>query len=128
MYESFLFAKDNYQRTVHVGIDIGGPVGTAVHAFEDGIIHSAGYNPELGDYGHVMVIEHILKNNHGLSKVYALYGHLSAKSTQGKWPGQKIKRGQTIGYMGNTAENGGWTGSWSILIFFTLPGGVWCSH
>lgn len=128
MYESSLFAKDNYQRTVHVGIDIGGPVGTAVHAFEDGIIHSAGYNPELGDYGHVMVIEHILKNNHGLSKVYALYGHLSAKSTQGKWPGQKIKRGQTIGYMGNTAENGGWTGSWSILIFFTLPGGVWCSH
>jgi hypothetical protein len=114
MYKSTLFAKENYQRTVHVGIDIGGPVGTTVYAFEDGIIHSAGYNPELGDYGHVIVIEHILKNDHG---VYALYGHLSAKSTQGKRPGQKIKRGQTIGYMGNTAENGGWTGSWKILVF-----------
>ena len=128
MYESSLFAKDNYQRTVHVGIDIGGPVGTAVYAFEDGIIHSAGYNPELGDYGHVMVIEHILTNHNGLSKVYALYGHLSAKSTQGKRPGEKIKRGQTIGYMGNTAENGGWTGLCSILICFTLLGGVWCSY
>lgn len=111
MYTSSLFGRDNYQRTVHVGIDIGGPVGTAVYAFEDGIVHSAGYNPDVGDYGHVIVIEHILKNRHELGKVYALYGHLSAKSTYGKRPGQKIKRGQTIGYMGNTAENGGWTGS-----------------
>lgn len=107
MYTSSLFARDEYQRTVHVGIDIGGPVGTPVYAFEDGIVHSAGYNPDLGDYGHVIVIEHVLKNRH---KVYALYGHLSARSTRGKRTGQKIKQGQTIGYMGNTAENGGWTG------------------
>ncbi|KAL3817845.1 hypothetical protein ACHAXA_004019 [Cyclostephanos tholiformis] len=107
MYTSSLFARDDYQRTVHVGIDIGGPVGTPIYAFEDGIVHSAGYNPDLGDYGHVIVIEHALKTR----KVYALYGHLSAKSTRGKKPGQKIKRGHTIGYIGNTAENGGWTGT-----------------
>jgi hypothetical protein len=39
------------------------------------------------------------------------YGHLSAKSITKKYAGQAITRGQIIGYIGNTAENGGWTGS-----------------
>lgn len=112
MYTSSLFGEEeSKQRTIHIGIDVGAPVGTPVHAFEEGIVHSAGYNPDVGDYGHVIVIEHHLKNhNDEITKVYALYGHLSAKSIHGKHPGQKIKRGQTIGYLGNTAENGGWTG------------------
>ena len=82
MYTSSLFDNDKHRRTVHIGIDIGGPVDTPCHAFEAGIIHSAGYNEALGDYGHVIVIEHHLKNEHTheATKVYALYGHLSAKS------------------------------------------------
>lgn len=108
MYTSSLFSNGSSQRTIHVGLDIGGPSGTAVHAFERGIVHSAGYNAGVGDYGNVIVIEHHLRND---MKVYALYGHLSSKSIQGRFPGQKIKRGQSIGYLGNTAENGGWTGT-----------------
>mmetsp|Transcript_29572 Transcript_29572/g.62728 ORF Transcript_29572/g.62728 Transcript_29572/m.62728 type:complete len:418 (-) Transcript_29572:122-1375(-) len=108
MYTSSLFLDENNRRTVHIGIDIGGPVGTTVYAFEDGMVHSVGYNPDVGDYGNVIVIEHHLRNN---MKVYALYGHLSAKSIQGKYPGQKVKRGQSVGYLGSTAENGGWTGT-----------------
>ncbi|KAL7473362.1 hypothetical protein ACHAXS_013811 [Conticribra weissflogii] len=106
-------------RTVHVGLDIGGPVGTKVYAFSDGVIHSAGYNPDVGDYGHVIVVEHHLsssgKTSDGdikpSSKIYALYGHLDAKSTLGKYPGQKVRKGQVLGRMGNTADNGGWTGT-----------------
>jgi murein DD-endopeptidase MepM/ murein hydrolase activator NlpD len=115
MYTSPLFVKDGTsteRRTVHVGIDIGAPVGTVIYAFEDGRIHSAGYNPDVGDYGHVVVVEHVLKNHEG-NRVYALYGHLSAKSIKGKYPGQKIRRGKVIGFVGNTAENGGWTGKLS---------------
>lgn len=115
MYTSSLFAEEDASnwRTVHIGIDIGAPVGTTVYAFTDGTIHSAGYNEEVGDYGHVIVIDHILKNPHddAVRKVYALYGHLGAKGIKGMHPGQKIKKGQAIGYLGNTAENGGWTGT-----------------
>ena len=116
MYTSTLFgvkggdsssSSAGERRTVHVGIDIGAPVGTAVYAFEDGRVHSAGYNPDVGDYGNVVVIEHILKSRR---RVYALYGHLSAESIKGKYSGKLIKRGQVIGSVGNTAENGGWTG------------------
>lgn len=62
MYTSALFDDSNgsdnedTRRTVHVGIDIGAPVGTEVHAFEGGIVHSVGYNPDVGDYGNVIVI------------------------------------------------------------------------
>ena len=65
MYVSDLFDDitnkiDGYggQRTIHLGIDLGGPVGTDIYSFSDGIIHSIGYNPLLGDYGNVIVIEH----------------------------------------------------------------------
>ncbi|OEU10810.1 hypothetical protein FRACYDRAFT_263714 [Fragilariopsis cylindrus CCMP1102] len=65
MYVSDLFDDttnkiDGYggQRTIHLGIDLGGPVGTNIYSFSDGIIHSIGYNPLLGDYGNVIVIEH----------------------------------------------------------------------
>lgn len=41
------------QRDIHIGVDVGGPVGTAVHAVADGVLHSVGYNPAPLDYGHV---------------------------------------------------------------------------
>jgi len=128
MYTSSLFLdgpntdfdeNEGMRRTVHVGLDIGGPIGTKVYAFSDGVIHSAGYNPDVGDYGHVIVVEHHLssagKKSDGnikpITKIYALYGHLDAKCTQGKYPGQKVRKGQVLGRMGNTADNGGWTGT-----------------
>lgn len=114
-------------RTVHVGIDIGAPINTPIYAFTDGIIHSLGYNPAIGDYGYVIVIQHYLsggvqddnpqqqqqhqQQEEGGGIIYALYGHLSAKSITKKYVGQSIIKGQIIGFMGNAAENGGWIGS-----------------
>jgi len=127
---------DGYQgaRTVHMGVDLGGPVGTKVYAFEEGTIHSAGYNPDLGDYGHVMVVEHSLpsisldvedkdaskqetvdSDASGVTetttherKVWALYGHLDAKSVRDKVPGKRVRKGQVLGRIGDVHENGGW--------------------
>ena len=111
MYTSSLFgdsnSDDDRRRTVHAGIDIGAPVGTEVYAFEDGIVHSVGYNPDVGDYGHVIVIKHMLSSS---TKIYALYGHL-AKSVLKAKAGETITKGQVIGHIGNTDENGGWTGT-----------------
>ena len=122
MYTSDLFGsgdddEDSSRRTVHVGLDIGAPVNTNVYSFTEGTVHSVGYNPDLGDYGHVIVIAHTLQNG---KIVYALYGHLSKKSIVGKFIGQAIKRGQLIGSLGNTAENGGWTGKSCLRICLCL--------
>jgi len=79
-------------RDIHIGLDIGGPAGTPVHAFADGAVHSAGYNPAKGDYGHVIVTEHIL----GGRRVWALHGHLSSESTKHKSPGTAVAKGDIM--------------------------------
>lgn len=113
MYTSELFQDtdnkvDGYAgaRTVHVGIDLSGSVGAKVYAFTHGIIHSVGYNSDLGDYGHVIVVEHMVPSNG--EKMWALYGHLDETSTKGKVAGQQIKKGQVLGRLGDIHENGGW--------------------
>ena len=118
MYSSSLFDASNGSdaRTVHVGIDIGGPVRTKVHAFADGVVHSAGFNSEWGDYGNVVVVEHEIPSTassddddeSSSAKIYALYGHLDAGSIRGKKPGKRIKKGQVLGRFGDLDGNGGW--------------------
>lgn len=91
-------------RTLHVGIDLGGPVGVAVHAFADGEIIHAGYNPADGDYGHTLVSCH----PHGGRPLYALWGHLSAASIQHSPVGRTVRAGDVLGWLGDRSENGGW--------------------
>ena len=57
MYTQPLFGGE---RTIHVGLDIGGPATTPVFAFEDGIIHSFADNDEDGSYGPTIITEHQL--------------------------------------------------------------------
>ena len=83
-------------RNIHVGIDINGPIGTPCMAFTDGIISHFGYNPEPGDYGNVIILKH---NISGMD-IWALYGHLSSESIEGKSVGQKVGRGETIAWFG----------------------------
>ena len=102
IYTQALFAG---ARTVHVGLDLGGPAGTPVHAWTDGVVLHAGYNEAEGDYGHVLVLEHDAPA--GLPR-FALYGHLSA-ATLGHAPvGRRFREGDVIGWLGAPHENGGW--------------------
>ena len=101
MYTTPLFEGS---RTVHVGIDIGAPTGTPVLAFNDGTILAAGHNPADGDYGYVFVTEHLLDG----VPLWALYGHLDPRSVAGKEPGQPVRAGEILGWLGAEADNGGW--------------------
>lgn len=92
-------------RDVHVGLDIGGPVGTPVMAwFRGSVIHS-GYNPSSGDYGNVIVTEHVI----GETFVYSLYGHLCSSTLQLSPVGRTFSAGETLGTIGDRHENGGWS-------------------
>ena len=101
MYETELFEGDRF---IHMGVDIGGPVGTPCMAFTDCEIYCFGYNPEDGDYGHVIITKQTLD---GID-FWSLYGHLSAESLVGKTVGQRLKSGEIIGFIGDKNENGGW--------------------
>lgn len=101
MYSTDLFSDGRF---LHIGIDIGAPVGTPCMAFDDGEISHFGYNPDDGDYGYVVITKHIIDGR----SVWALYGHLSSKSVENKEIGQKISKGEVICWMGDKHENGGW--------------------
>ena len=101
LYDSELFEG---KRTHHVGIDIGGPVGTPIYAFYDGTIFDKKYLPAEGDYGNVIIMEHEFNG----TKLWALYGHLSSESLETFKIGDIVEKGQLIGWLGDKNENGGW--------------------
>ena len=102
MYEGDLFEKTN--RFIHMGIDIGAPVGTPVKSFYDGEIFLFKYNDQKLDYGYTIITKHQIKGQN----IYALYGHLSNSSLKNKKIGQKIYSGEVIAHLGSEEENGGW--------------------
>jgi len=78
----------------HQGLDISTEKGDPVFATADGVVESASYT---GDYGNLMVVQHAF----GLT---TRYGHLSAFVAK---PGQRVKRGDTIGRIGSTGRSTG---------------------
>jgi len=101
MYNTAIFGGI---RNIHMGVDIGGPVGTPCMAFADGEISHFGYNPEPGDYGHVIITKHNISG----TTVWALYGHLDSISVKDKSIGQIVNKGEVIAWFGARHENGGW--------------------
>ena len=100
MYNTEIF---HGERFLHVGIDIGAPIGTPCMAFTDGEVSHFGYNPEPGDYGNVLITKHEL----GGVSLWALYGHLSSESIENKILGQKVVAGEVVAWFGDESENGG---------------------
>lgn len=126
MYTTELFAGE---RNVHMGIDLAAPVGTPVHAFADGEVHRFGYNPLPGDYGYTLVTRHEI---HGTT-LYALHGHLAARSLEGRFEGQRVRRGEVIAWIGDRHENGGWNPHLHFQLSLRRPEvadlpGVVCEH
>ena len=78
----------------HKGLDFTADIGTPVYATGDGVVKSAYFS---GSYGNVIFIYH----NYGYETRYA---HLSAFNAK---KGQRIKRGDIIGYVGNTGLSRG---------------------
>lgn len=79
---------------MHEGIDIGVPTGTPIRAAKGGTVIMASYN---GGYGNYTCIDH----GGGLSTCYAHQAGFAAST------GQRVSRGQVIGYSGNTGSSTG---------------------
>jgi murein DD-endopeptidase MepM/ murein hydrolase activator NlpD len=84
----------NGEGAFHSGIDISAPDGTPVRATADGEVSDA--NMGAG-YGREVVL------NHG-HDVVTVYGHLSAIAVL---PGQHVKQGQVVGYVGQSGRSTG---------------------
>lgn len=74
---------------MHYGVDLTAPTGTKVYATGDGVVIRADW---AQGYGNAVRINH----GYGYQTVYA---HLNSMTVK---PGQKVKRGEVIGYVGST--------------------------
>jgi murein DD-endopeptidase MepM/ murein hydrolase activator NlpD len=79
------------QPDFHSGIDLSANRGTPIKATADGTVRSAAYQ---GNYGNAVVLDH----GFGLA---TRYGHMSGFRVRA---GQKVRRGEVIGYVGSTGR------------------------
>ncbi len=77
---------------MHTGLDFTANTGKEIHASGDGVVSYAAFDHGYGN--HVII-------NHGFS-YQTLYGHMSKIKCR---PGQRVKRGEIIGYVGSTGKS-----------------------
>jgi murein DD-endopeptidase MepM/ murein hydrolase activator NlpD len=92
----FGYRTDPFQgrRKNHKGLDLAGPVGTPIYATADGTVGRAQW---LSGYGKYIEIEHG-------NAIQTRYGHLSAMNV---YSGQRVRKGDVIGFMGSTGRSTG---------------------
>ncbi|KAA1418401.1 peptidoglycan DD-metalloendopeptidase family protein [Mumia zhuanghuii] len=83
---------------LHDGTDFGASCGTPVHAAAGGTVVDRYYN---AGYGNRVIIAHGQMRGRSVATTY---NHLSRYST---YPGQKVSRGDIIGYVGTTGYSTG---------------------
>lgn len=93
----FGYRIDPVYKTVkmHAGLDFAAPQGTPIFATANGTITTAG-NKGNGYGNHVII-------NHGYG-YETLYGHMVKVKSN---PGQRVKRGEIIGWVGSTGKSTG---------------------
>jgi murein DD-endopeptidase MepM/ murein hydrolase activator NlpD len=86
---------------LHKGLDIGAPHGAPIYAVLDGVVQAAG---RAGGYGNFVKLSHAGGIGSG-------YGHMSRFAVR---PGQRVRQGQVIGYVGSTGISTGPHLHWEV--------------
>jgi 4-aminobutyrate aminotransferase-like enzyme/Ser/Thr protein kinase RdoA (MazF antagonist) len=92
-------------RTVHLGIDLFVPAGSAVRAPLDGVVHCVVENTASKDYGPLVILRHATDAG---TPFFTLYGHLGPSCLERLAPGARIARGERIAEVGSPPRNGDW--------------------
>jgi hypothetical protein len=80
---------------LHAGIDISNQIGTPVRCTADGIVSFVGYKDYFGN---------LVQVSHPASGFKTMFGHLNKAAVV---EGQGVKRGDIIGYLGNSGRSTG---------------------
>jgi murein DD-endopeptidase MepM/ murein hydrolase activator NlpD len=89
-------------KSPHNGLDIAAPKGTPVHAMADGVVQIAGDNFYYN--GNFVLLDH----GQGLNSVYLHMRKLNVKT------GQKVKKGDVLGWVGTTGRSTGPHLHWGV--------------
>lgn len=91
-------------RSLHLGLDIWMPAGTALFSPLPGTVHSLQDNHGFGNYGPTIIVEHTLEDE----TFFLLYGHLNGESLRQWQAGEQVAGGQLLAHIGDFPKNGDW--------------------
>ena len=104
MYKDTDLFQGDQERSIHIGVDVFMPAGTAIYAPFEGEVQSFANRQVAGDYGPVIILRH----RHDDFEFHTLYGHLSEASLAGIHDGRAFAAGDNIAEFGPRPENGNW--------------------
>jgi murein DD-endopeptidase MepM/ murein hydrolase activator NlpD len=93
-----------WSKGYHTGVDYAQPIGTPVYAVQDGTVVNGGWGKS---YGIQILVDQKALNEGKPNRIaggWAIYAHLSKSNVKA---GQVIKKGELIGYVGNTGNSTG---------------------
>ena len=107
------------RRTVHLGLDLSVPAGSAVRAPLDGTVRLAARNDAPKDYGPLVILRHETPSG---EEFFTLYGHLDPGSVAGLAPGKTVRAGETFAAVGAPPANGDWWPHVHVQVILDLLG------
>ncbi len=114
---------DKHQRSLHLGIDIFKPAGTAVFTPLEATVFSTAVHAQDFDYGGCIILQHeIDQKDSAPLRFYTLYGHLAPKSIKHLQKGDVLKAGEQIAILGDKSENGHWPPHLHLQVMLDLLG------
>ncbi len=93
----------NEGRTVHAGLDIIMPEGSILSSPLDAVVHAAGKEEGLGNYGGYIILQHTTTD---ASSYFSFHGHLHSRHLVS--PGESLRAGEAFGKIGGGNDSGGW--------------------
>ncbi|HMA53381.1 MAG TPA: peptidoglycan DD-metalloendopeptidase family protein, partial [Acidobacteriota bacterium] len=106
-------------RTVHLGIDLSVPPGSAVRAPLEGTVHVVARNDAPKDYGPLVILRHAIPSG---EEFFTLYGHLDPGSVASLSPGKTLRAGEAFAAVGAPPANGDWWPHVHVQIILDLLG------
>ena len=106
-------------RTVHLGLDLSVPPGSAVRAPVDGTVHVVARNDAPKDYGPLVILRHGIPSG---EEFFTLYGHLDPGSVASLSPGKRLRAGEAFAAVGAPPANGDWWPHVHVQIILDLLG------
>jgi len=103
-------------RTIHLGIDFWLPNDTSVYTLFDGEVVTAVNNNGDKEFGGLVILKHQVD----AFEFFTLYGHLSVASAINHNIGDRIKKGEKIGELGDSKDNGNWVPHLHFQVMLSL--------
>ena len=107
------------RRTVHLGIDLSVPPGSAVGAPLEGTVHIVARNDAPKDYGPLVILRHEVPSG---EEFFTLYGHLDPDSVASLSRGKRLRAGEAFAAVGAPPANGDWWPHVHVQIILDLLG------